>query len=101
MQNLFTVDLFAVVAPARASSSQTSDPFGAAPELESTMVGSVVCQLAPGSHESSLLDHRLQGRYEGVVRWIPALMDSPDYQRLATVGVPLHNLPAGPMRLTV
>jgi hypothetical protein len=93
--------LVVIAALVRASSFQAFDPFGAVPESESTMAGPVVCQLEPGSHESSWSDHRLQERYEGVARRLPAPKDWPGYPRLAMAGAPLHNLPGGPKRPTL
>ena len=99
---LLVIQVVCVIAAlVRASSFQAFDPFGAVPESESTMAGPVVCQLEPGSDESSWSDHRLQERYEGVLRGLPAPMDWPGYPRLAMAGVPIHNFPGNPKRLAV
>jgi hypothetical protein len=43
-----------------------------------------------------LSDRRLRGRYEEVVRCLPALMDSPGYQLSTAAEESLHNLLGGP-----
>jgi hypothetical protein len=45
------------------------------------MAGPVICQLAPGVHQSSLSDHRLPGGCEGVFWPLLTRMDLPGYQR--------------------
>lgn len=64
-------------------------------------IAAVVWQLVRGSRDFSLSGHRLQGNYEVVVQWLPALMDFRGYHLSVAVEEPLHSLLGGPRRLTV